>query len=33
MPVEVFVRTGDRSVLSYLSKPVADQVARTFRER
>lgn len=33
MPVEVFVRTGDRTVLSYLSKPLADQVARTFRER
>ena len=33
MPVEVFVRTGDRSVLSYLSKPISDQVARTFRER
>jgi HlyD family secretion protein len=33
MPVEVFVRTGDRSVLSYLSKPLRDQMARTFRER
>jgi HlyD family secretion protein len=33
MPVEVFVRTGERSVLSYLSKPLRDQMARTFRER
>jgi HlyD family secretion protein len=33
MPVEVFLRTGERSVLSYLSKPLADQLARTFRER
>jgi HlyD family secretion protein len=33
MPVEVFLRTGDRSVLSYLSKPLRDQLARTFRER
>jgi HlyD family secretion protein len=33
MPVEVFVRTAERSVLSYLSKPIRDQVARTFRER
>jgi len=33
MPVEIFVRTGDRSVLSYLLKPLQDQVARAFRER
>jgi HlyD family secretion protein len=30
MPVEAFVRTSERSVLSYLTKPVADQIARAF---
>jgi membrane fusion protein, type I secretion system len=33
MPVEVFVKTEDRKVLSYLVKPLADQVARAFREQ
>lgn len=33
MPVEMFVKTGQRSVLSYLVKPLGDQVARTFREQ
>lgn len=33
MPVEAFLRTEDRSVLSYLVKPLRDQVARAFRER
>ncbi|MBA3517196.1 MAG: HlyD family type I secretion periplasmic adaptor subunit, partial [Rhizobiales bacterium] len=32
MPVEAFVQTDTRSVLSYLTKPFADQMARTFRE-
>jgi HlyD family secretion protein len=32
MPVEVFVQTGTRSALSYLLKPLTDQVMRTFRE-
>jgi HlyD family secretion protein len=32
MPVEAFVRTGDRTVLSYLVKPLLDQAARAFRE-
>ena len=32
MPVEVFLSTGDRSALSYLVKPFADQVMRSFRE-
>jgi HlyD family secretion protein len=32
MPVEVFLRTSDRTVLSYLLKPVSDQVSRAFRE-
>ncbi len=33
MPVEAFIQTGDRTVLSYLMKPLSDQVARAFRER
>ncbi|UYO55175.1 hypothetical protein [Rhodopseudomonas palustris] len=33
MPVEVFIRTGARSVMSYLTRPIVDQVARAFRER
>lgn len=32
MPVEAFIRTGDRSVMSYLTKPLTDQVRRAFRE-
>ncbi|WP_458759424.1 HlyD family type I secretion periplasmic adaptor subunit [Afipia sp. TerB] len=33
MPVEVFIRTADRTVLSYLMKPLADQARRAFREK
>lgn len=33
MPVEAYVRTGDRKVISYLMKPLTDQFARAFRER
>jgi HlyD family secretion protein len=33
MPVEVFVQTGPRTVLSYLLKPLRDQVERAFVER
>lgn len=33
MPVEVFAKTYDRSVLSYLAKPLQDQISRAFRER
>ena len=33
MPVEVFVKTGDRRVLSYLVKPLSDQISRAFREQ
>jgi HlyD family secretion protein len=33
MPAEVFIKTYDRTVLSYFTKPLADQVARAFRER
>jgi HlyD family secretion protein len=33
MPVEAFIQTGERSVLSYLMKPLQDQFMRTFREK
>ncbi|MGY2931956.1 HlyD family type I secretion membrane fusion protein [Bradyrhizobium sp. GM6.1] len=32
MPVEVFLTTGDRTALSYLIKPFADQMMKSFRE-
>ena len=32
MPVEVFIQTGSRNALSYLIKPLEDQVARAFKE-
>lgn len=32
MPAEVFIKIADRSVLSYLSKPLMDQINHTFRE-
>lgn len=31
MPVEAFIKTGDRRVISYLVKPLSDQVERAFR--
>ena len=33
MPVEAFIRTADRTVFSYLTKPIADQARRAFREK
>jgi HlyD family secretion protein len=33
MPVEAFVQTGDRTMWSYLMKPLHDQVMRAFREK
>ena len=32
MPAEVFIKTGDRSPISYFLKPLTDRVARSFRE-
>jgi HlyD family type I secretion membrane fusion protein len=32
MPVEVFIRTGDRTFFEYLTKPVVDSFQRAFRE-
>ena len=31
MPAEAFIQTGSRTMLSYLTKPLADQLARAFR--
>jgi len=33
MPVEAFVQTGERTLLSYLIKPLSDQLMRAFREK
>jgi HlyD family secretion protein len=33
MPAEVFLETGSRTMLSYLFKPITDQLSRMFRER
>jgi HlyD family secretion protein len=33
MPVEAFVQTGERTMLSYLAKPLHDQFMRAFREK
>ena len=32
MPVEAFIQTQDRTVLSYLTKPLVDQIERAFRD-
>ncbi|QKC66573.1 HlyD family efflux transporter periplasmic adaptor subunit [Mesorhizobium loti] len=32
MPAEAMVQTGERTALSYLVKPLADQISRAFRE-
>jgi HlyD family secretion protein len=31
--VEAFVQTGDRTLMSYLVKPLRDQLMRAFREK
>jgi membrane fusion protein, type I secretion system len=33
MPVEAFMKTYDRTVISYFTKPLHDQILRAFRER
>ena len=33
MPVDAFVQTGSRTVLSYLVKPLSDQIVKAWRER
>lgn len=32
MPAEAFIKTGERTALSYLIKPLSDQITRAFRE-
>jgi HlyD family secretion protein len=32
MPAEAFIQTGERTTLSYLVKPLTDQMKRAFRE-
>jgi HlyD family secretion protein len=32
MPVEAFIQTGERTVISYLVKPISDQLMRAWRE-
>jgi HlyD family secretion protein len=33
MPVEAFIKTSDRTMLSYLTKPLRDQAERAFKEK
>jgi HlyD family secretion protein len=33
MPVEAFIQTNERKVISYLVRPIRDQIARAFREK
>jgi HlyD family secretion protein len=33
MPVEAFVQTGERTMISYFLKPLSDQLMRAFRQR
>jgi HlyD family secretion protein len=33
MAVESFIQTGPRSVMSYMIKPLFDQLTKAFRER
>ena len=33
MPVESLIKTSDRKVISYLLKPLSDQISRAFREK
>jgi HlyD family secretion protein len=33
MPVEAFIQTGERTLMSYLVKPLRDRFMRSFREK
>src|SRR6185312_11967522 len=33
MPVESFIQTGERTVISYLTKPLQDQIMKAWREK
>ncbi|MGO8189850.1 HlyD family type I secretion periplasmic adaptor subunit, partial [Rhizobium leguminosarum] len=32
MPAEVLIKIGDRTVISYLTKPLTDQMQQVFRQ-
>jgi protease secretion system membrane fusion protein len=32
MPVEVLVKTGERSFMNYIIKPLRDRISRSFKE-
>jgi protease secretion system membrane fusion protein len=32
MPVEVVVKTGERTFITYLTKPLSDRMARSFKD-
>jgi HlyD family secretion protein len=33
MPVESYIQTGERTVITYLTKPLMDQINRAWREK
>jgi HlyD family secretion protein len=33
MPAEAYLQTGSRSALSYMLRPLTDQIGRAFREQ
>ena len=33
MPMKAFIQTSERTMMAYLTKPLRDQIMRTFRER
>jgi HlyD family secretion protein len=33
MPLETFIKTDDRTILSYFTKPFMDHLSRSFREK
>ena len=33
MPAEAFIQIGDRTALSYIMRPLHDQIARAFKEK
>jgi epimerase transport system membrane fusion protein len=32
MPVDVMIKTGERTFFEYLTKPITDRLAKSFRE-
>jgi HlyD family secretion protein len=33
MPIESFIRTGERTVISYLTRPIREQITKVWREQ